>query len=66
MSCDVAYGPCQQEQTEIARGTISTTASTVNIAIDPLTSEYCYVVKASNGTFTVLIEGQITTSTGEF
>ena len=55
MSCDVAYGPCQQEPTEIAQGTLTATQ----------TSE-CYVVNASNGTFTVLIEGQITTSTGEF
>ena len=66
MSCDVTYGPCRQEPTEIARGTITTTANTVNIAINPQTSEYCYVVNASNGTFTVLIEGQITTGTGEF
>ena len=66
MSCDVAYGPCQQGPTEIARGTITATANIVNIAIDPQTSEYCYVVNASNGTFTVLIEGQIMTGTGEF
>ena len=66
MSCDVAYGPCQQEPLEIVRGTITATANIVNIAIDPQTSEYCYVVNASNGTFTVLIEGEITTSTGEF
>ena len=66
MSCNVAYGPCQQEPTEIARGTITATANIVNIAIDPQTSEYCYVVNASNGTFTVLIEGQKMTSTGEF
>ena len=58
MSCDVAYGPCQQEPTVIA--------NIVNIAIDPQKSEYCYVINASNGTFTVLIEGQITTSTGEY
>ena len=64
MSCDVAYGPCQQEPTEIARGTITTTTNIVNIVIDPQTSEYCYVVNASNGTFTVLIEGQIMISTG--
>lgn len=66
VSCDVAYGPCQQEPTEIAWGTITATANIVNIAIDPQTSEYCYVVNASNGTFTVLIEGQIMTGTGEF
>ena len=66
MSCDVAYGPCQQEPTEIARGTLTATSNIVNIAIDPQTSEYCYVVNASNGTFTVLIEGEIMTRTGEF
>ena len=66
MSCDVTYGPCQQELTEISRGKITATANTVNIAIYPQTSEYCYMVNASNGTFTVLIEGEITTSTGEF
>ena len=66
MSCDLAYGPCQQEPTEIARGTITATANVVNIAIDPQTSEYCYVVNASNKTFTILIEGQIMISSGEF
>ena len=66
MSCDIAYGPCQQEPTEISRGTITATANIVNITIDPQTSEYCYVINASNGTFTVLIDGEITTSTGEF
>ena len=60
-TCNVTYGPCQQVPTEIARGTTS------NIAIDPqILSEYCYMINASNGTFTVLIEGQIMTSTGEF
>jgi hypothetical protein len=64
MSCDVAYGPCQQEPTEIARGAVTTTSNVVNIEINPQTSEYCYVVNASNGTFIVLVEGQIMTSTG--
>ena len=67
MSCDIAYGPCQQEPTESARGTLNTTSNIVSISIDPQTSEYCYVINASNGTFTVLIEGQIImTSSGEF
>jgi hypothetical protein len=65
MSCDVAYGPCQQPPTEIARGTVTATSNIVNIAINPQTNEYFYVVNASNGTFTVQIEGQIM-STGEF
>ena len=64
VSCDVAYGPCQQQPNTSARGTI-TAPNIVNIAINPQTSEYCYVVNASNGTFTVIIEGMITTSTGE-
>ena len=65
VSCDVAYGPCQKQPAAIARGTVSADSNVVNIAINPQTSEYCYVVNASNGTFTVQIEGQITTSTGE-
>jgi hypothetical protein len=66
MSCDVAYGPCQQQPIEIARGTITATSNVVNIAINPQTSEYCYVVNASNGTFTVLVEGKIMASIGKF
>ena len=64
ISCDVAYGPCQQQPTTIARGKI-TASDVVNIAINPQTSEYCYVVNASNGTFTVLIVGQTMTNVGE-
>ena len=61
LSCDVAYGPCQQQPTMIAQGTVSL-PNTVNIDLISAisqTSDYCYAVNASNGTFTVLIEGLI-------
>ena len=66
VSCDVAYGPCQRQPTAIAQGTVTAESNIVNIEISPETSEYCYVVNASNGTFTVLIEGLVVTSTSEF
>ena len=66
VSCDVAYGPCQRQPTAISRGTLAAESNTVNIEINPDTSEYCYVVNATNGTFTVLIEGLVVTSDGEF
>ena len=65
MSCDVAYGPCicEQPPTMTAQGTLSS-PNTVRIDLPniPQTSEYCYVVNASNGTFSVLIKGLRTPS----
>ena len=60
ISCDVAYGPCQQQPTMIAQGTISSpNTMNIDLPVIPQTSDYCYAVNASNGTFTVIIEGQI-------
>ena len=65
LSCDVAYGPCQQQPTMIARGTISSTNNIMDVVLIPeipQTSDYCYVVNASNGNFTIVIEGLIESS----
>ena len=65
VTCDVVYWPCQRQQqptTMIAQGT----PSTVNIDLPEIpkihASDYCYAVTASNGTFTVVIEGWIKSS----
>ena len=54
ISCDIAYGPCQQQPNMIARGKI-TSPNTVDTDLS-INSEYCYVVTASNGTFAILID----------
>lgn len=56
ISCDIAYGPCQQQPSMpvITRGNISS-PNTVDIELI-VNPEYCYVVNASSRTFTILID----------
>ena len=64
LSCDVAYGLCEQQPTMIARGTISST-NVMDIYLIPdlsQTNDYCYVVNASNGTLSIIVEGMIESS----
>ena len=60
ITCDLSYGPCQQQPLTTAYGTISSPRTVmVNIdqpIIQPL-REYCYTANVSNGTFTILIRG---------
>ena len=60
-SCIVEYGPCEEPVNQIAQAN-STLADPylVKIQLDSELSSYCYTVNASNSTFTVFIEGNIT------
>ena len=56
-SCDITYGPCGQQLTVTVRGR-STSASTVTIDFPELQSgDYCYIIRASNSTYTVQVQG---------
>ena len=66
VSCSVVYGPYGCEQQTSMTTQLQGTSSSNTVSIDILTiqeaSEYCYVVNASNGTFSVLIKGLLTIS----
>ena len=58
MLCSIKYGPCQQPFTMTAQGSVVTgSPSTVKIDLDSDLNTYCYSINASNGTFTLLMEG---------
>ena len=61
-SCDLTYGTCQQNQkfNMIIRGTMSLNSPNIviiNLTTQLSSSDYCYVILANNGTFTVQMEG---------
>lgn len=56
-SCGIMYGSCGQQLTVTVLGR-STSASTVVIDFPELqSSDYCYIIRASNGTYTVQVQG---------
>ena len=57
-SCSIRYGLCQQPFTMNAQGSVvSDSSSTIKINLDTNLNTYCYSINASNGTFTLLMEG---------
>ena len=53
--CNAVYWSCQQT---ITHDMYTSSSSTVNIDL-PERGYYCYAINASNGTFTILVEGAI-------
>ena len=58
-SCNISYGSCQQEMNQAAQGSATMEfPNQVVIKIESSGSDcYMYVVKATNGTFTVIVKG---------
>ena len=59
LMCGISYGPCQQTPMT-SQGDVGS-PNTVNIELPASMSSgtYCYTINASNGTYTVLVEGII-------
>ena len=58
-SCSIRYGECNQELTEMAAGN-TTTSSVIMLNLTLTSSDsQCYVATASNGTYTVMVDGSI-------
>lgn len=59
-SCEILYGECGQDFLMISRG-ISSSVNGSNVIIQyflqPSESDYCYIIRASNGSFTVQTNG---------
>ena len=61
-SCEVLYGPNLQQLTSTSQGSSRSDISTVTLMLsfeDQKQSDYQYVITASNGTFTVQVEGSL-------
>ena len=57
LSCDIRYGRCGKE---LSDSVSSTTTSTNVVTLDvSVSGAICYLVTASNGSYTVLVEGNI-------
>lgn len=57
LSCDIRYGRCGQELSDsVSSTTTSTNVVTLDVRVSGAT---CYLVTASNGSYTVLVEGII-------
>ena len=57
LSCDIRYGRCGQELSDsVPSTTTSTNTVTLNLRVS---GAICYLVTASNGSYTVLVEGII-------
>ena len=63
LSCDIVYGPCQKNSKEEIHGKrTSFNTVVIDLPTSIQSNVHCYIVNASNGTFTVLFEG----TTGEY
>ena len=60
ISCDVVYWLCRQQNmtTHVLgiRNSSITVTVIINLPISLQSSDYCYTINASNGTFTVLVQ----------
>ena len=61
-SCNVRYGQCGQEMRTVS-GYSSNNSVTVSLQLSTVYISVCYIVTASNGSFTVIVEGIAGTST---
>ena len=58
--CYVQYGPCGQDLTMTDEGTTTFDVVPLNISVLSGADEtFCYIVMATNGSYTVLVEGSI-------
>ena len=67
-SCIVTYSRCGQQLSEMAQGSSTPeepNSIQVELDLPGQAIMYCYIVTASNDTFTVFIEGNLTTARGE-
>ena len=66
-SCNVTYGQCGQQPSQSAQGGVSSEETNiVRVQLDLSdTATYCYAVRARNGTYTVFVEGNLTTTGSE-
>ena len=64
-SCSVEYGICDQAMNSAQNSTTDDSPSTVTIKLNitAMNSNTCYVVTATNGTFTVMVNGSFETPT---
>ena len=58
-SCQIQYGDCQLKMTLTSNETTTTNDVALNLQFSASGQEYCYVVTASNGSHTVMVEGRI-------
>lgn len=58
--CNIVYGDCDQRQTQTARGDSAPGApNTVTLSVMSSDSLICYSAEASNGSFTLVVEGRV-------
>ena len=58
LSCIIVYGLCEEQLNTITQGE-RLSSSTIIIDLPPESpSIYCYIISASNGTFSIRIEGR--------
>ena len=64
--CSIRYGSCQQEFSHDSQGSTTVEFPDRVVIQIKLSGSECYVysVKASNGTFSVIVEGNINTGSG--
>ena len=56
-SCSITYGPCNQEPTQSVHN--FSTSDTIHLQLNiSLSSNYCYHIFASNGSFTIFIDSE--------
>ena len=56
--CTIIYGECQKPLIMTIRGnTTNDSPNTVRLELHSYLQNYCYIINATNGTYTVLIEG---------
>lgn len=60
--CQVQYGPCGQDLTMTDEGTTMFDVVTLNISVLPISGgdeTFCYIVMATDGSYTVLVDGSV-------
>lgn len=59
-SCMIVYRPCEQQNMTFQVAGIRNSSNTIviDLPVNLELSNYCYMVRSSNGSFTVQVEGQ--------
>lgn len=58
-SCQIQYGDCSSELTKMSHGNATAKEVVLNLRLTESGQEYCYLITASNGLDTVMVEGRI-------
>ena len=61
-TCSIRYGQCNKNLSQYAEAMSTADIISLKLSLELANQMYCYAIKATNGTFTVIVEGHISRS----